>query len=154
MEAMKEKGCSQILWLFGEDHLVTEVGAMNIFFLLEKDDGSKELVTSPLDRGDILPGVTRRSILELAQEWGEFEVSERALSMREVVEAADNGRLLEVFASGTAAVVSPVKAISYQGKDVEVASGDSVGHLTKRVFDTLTDIQYGRVEHPWSVVID
>ncbi|CAM9162238.1 unnamed protein product [Discosporangium mesarthrocarpum] len=153
MQAMKDHGCAQILWLFGEDHLVTEVGAMNIFFLIEKEGGGKELITSSLDTGDILPGVTRRCVLDLAHEWGEFDVSERALPMREVAKAADEGRLLEVFGTGTAAVVSPVRAVSYMGRDIEVATGDTIGPIAKRVFDTLNSIYYGLVEHPWAVNI-
>ena len=81
------RGYSQILWVFGEDDEVTEVGAMNVFFLLEREggDGTKrELVTPPLERGDILPGVTRQSILELSREWGEFDVVERSITMPEI----------------------------------------------------------------------
>ncbi len=62
-----EKGYSQVLWLFGDDDEITEVGAMNVFFVWENEDGKKEIVTPPLDRGDILPGVTRRSVVELAR---------------------------------------------------------------------------------------
>jgi branched-chain amino acid aminotransferase len=104
-EALKH-GCQQIMWLFGPEHHVTEVGAMNIFFLLKKADGKVELVTAPLTRGDILPGVTRRSILEMTREWtsktnpiavasayGDVEVSERFLPMAEVVEASKSGRV-------------------------------------------------------------
>ena len=62
-----ERGYSQVLWLFGDNHEITEVGSMNVFFVWVNDDGAKEIVTPPLGRGDILPGVTRRSILELAR---------------------------------------------------------------------------------------
>lgn len=83
-EAM-EQGYSQILWVFGEEDEITEVGAMNVFFFLEKEGGEgRELVTPPLERGDILPGVTRRSILELSRKWGEFDVVERSITMPEV----------------------------------------------------------------------
>lgn len=61
-----ERGYSQVLWLFGDDHEITEVGSMNVFFVLVNESGKKEIITPPLARGDILPGVTRRSILELA----------------------------------------------------------------------------------------
>tara|TARA_B110000971_G_C19681869_1_gene351470 strand:+ start:99 stop:323 length:225 start_codon:yes stop_codon:yes gene_type:complete len=72
------KGYHQVLWMFGEDDSVTECGAMNLFFFwVNKETGRKELVTAPLTRGDILPGVTRRSLLQLASDWGEFDVSER-----------------------------------------------------------------------------
>lgn len=76
--------CQQVLWLYGEDHEITEVGAMNLFVFLEHGNGQKELVTPPLDSGIILPGVTRRSIVELTQEWGDFKVSERKITMGEV----------------------------------------------------------------------
>ena len=81
----EQEGCQQCLWLVGEDHEITEVGAMNIFILMKNASGTgTELVTPPLDSGCILPGVTRRSILEMAREWGEFEVSERKITMGEV----------------------------------------------------------------------
>ncbi|CAM9344898.1 unnamed protein product [Ectocarpus sp. 12 AP-2014] len=159
-QALEEHGCAQVLWLFGEEDYVTEVGAMNIFFLIAKEGGGGvELVTSPLDAGDILDGVTRRSVLELAREWRELEggipleVCERRLTMGEVVKASREGRLLEVFGTGTAAVISPVNGIKYREHDIEVPSGDCIGPLAKRFWETLTDIQYGRVEHPWSVQI-
>jgi branched-chain amino acid aminotransferase len=90
-----EKGYSQILWLFGPDDQVTEVGAMNIFFVLKKASGGIELVTAPLTRGDILPGITRQSILELAREWKDqqIEVSERWITMPEIAEAEKQGRV-------------------------------------------------------------
>eukprot|EP00752_Nemacystus_decipiens_P002932 g2727.t1 len=158
--ALEEHGCAQVLWLFGDEDRVTEVGAMNIFFLLEKEGGGGgvELVTSPLG-DDVLDGVTRRSVLELASEWGTLEdgvpleVNERYLTMGEVVKASQEGRLLEVFGTGTAAVISPVNGIKYREHDIQVPSGDCIGPLAKRFWETLTDIQYGRVEHPWSVRI-
>jgi branched-chain amino acid aminotransferase len=149
-EASK-KGYSQIVWLFGDE--VTEVGAMNLFFyLINKKTQRPELVTPPLTRGDILPGVTRASILELAKSWGEFDVSERFPTMHEVKEAADDNRLLEAFGAGTAAVVSPISCIQYKGQDIEIPA---VGKLTKRVWDEITGIQYGNKEGPpgWSVII-
>lgn len=160
VKAQEEHGCAQILWLFGDDHYVTEVGAMNIFFLMEKEGGEGvELVTSPLDAGDILDGITRRSVLELAKEWQtleggvRLEVSERRLTMGEIAKTAKEGRLLEVFGTGTAAVIAPVKSIKYIDEDIKVPSGEKIGPLAKRFWDSITDIQYGRVEHPWSVRI-
>ena len=81
---------------------------MNLFILLRRGDGSKELVTPPLDKGTILPGVTRRSIIELCSTWPDLAVTERKITMSEVMTALAEGRLLEMFGSGTAAVVSPV----------------------------------------------
>uniref|UniRef100_I2CQ49 Branched-chain amino acid aminotransferase n=1 Tax=Nannochloropsis gaditana (strain CCMP526) TaxID=1093141 RepID=I2CQ49_NANGC len=128
---------------------------MNVFFFWINEQGEKELITAPLCRGDVLPGVTRRSILELAGKWREFKVTERAVGMKEVVKAKKEGRLLEAFGAGTAVVVCPIRAILYEEEDVVVIKeGDDVGPLTKRMWDALTDIQYGKVDHPWSVLID
>ena len=125
---------------------------MNVFFFLRNKVSNRlELVTAPLTRGDILPGVTRDSILYLARQWGEFDVSERFLTMEELKNAADEGRLVEAFGAGTAAVVTPIEAIQYKGKDIIVP----LGSLSQRIWDALTGIQYGRVEGPsgWSVVL-
>jgi branched-chain amino acid aminotransferase len=147
------KGYAQVLWLFGEDHQITEVGAMNIFFLLKNKDGTTELTTAPLDRGDILPGVTRRSILELAREMPDLTVSERWLTMPELLEASKEGRILEAFGAGTAAVIAPVKAISYNKEEIIIPTGDDAGPIAKRMWNVLADIQYGKVEHDWSWLI-
>lgn len=147
------RGYSQILWIFGEDEEITEVGAMNVFFFLEKENGDeRELVTPPLTRGDILPGVTRQSILELTREWGEFDVVERSITMPEIRDAASRGKLIEAFGAGTAAVVTPISEIQYKGIDIVISAP---GNLTERLFQKLMDIQYGRVEGPkgWSVKI-
>lgn len=144
-------GYDQVLWLFGDDDAITEVGSMNVFFFLDNaKTGRKELITAPLDRGDILPGVTRRSIIELAAAWGEFDVVERYPTMPEIRDAAHEGRLIEAFGAGTAAVVSPISCIRYQGADIEI---NATGELTQRIWDELTGIQYGKVEGPdgWSV---
>jgi len=147
-------GCSQVLWLFGPDHQITEVGAMNIFFVLKKKDtGKLELVTAPLTRGDILPGVTRNSILATAREWREFDVDERWVTMGEIAEAEADGRLVEAFGAGTAVVISPVRGIMYNGKEIKVPTGDNAGPIASRMWKTLYDIQYGKVSHPWSIVV-
>lgn len=146
-------GYDQILWLFGEEKTITEVGAMNVFFFLANaDTGRKELVTPPLIRGDILPGVTRRAILDLAREWNEFDVVERFPTMNEIRDAGRQGRLLEAFGAGTAAVVSPISCIRYEGEDIAVKA---TGPLTKRVWDEITSIQYGKVVGPegWSIIV-
>ncbi|CAE7243073.1 bcaA [Symbiodinium sp. KB8] len=152
-----DRGYSQVLWLFGDQDggQVTEVGIMNLFILWVNEEGEKELVTAALD-GTILPGVTRDSILELARSWGEFKVTERSVTMGEVTRAIESGRLIEAFGSGTAAVVAPIKRVHFQGKDYPVPIEEELqsGVTTKRVWDELKDIQYGNVEHPWSVVID
>ena len=152
------KGYSQILWLFGEEHYMTEVGTMNLFvYWINKETGRKELVTAPITRGDILPGVTRQSILELCREWKEFDVREETLTLPEVRTAIQENRLLEIFGSGTAAVISPVSTIYYQGEDLKIpldGPDGKAGVLTQRLWKAITDIQYGRIpNHPWSVVI-
>lgn len=148
-------GYSQVLWLYKENgqDTITEVGAMNVFFCIaDPETGTPELVTAPLDRGDILPGVTRDSILHLARGWGNLNVSERFLSMQEVIQASQEGRLLEAFGAGTAAVVTPISCIRYRGQDIEIPA---TGDVTHRVWDEVTGIQYGTIEGPpgWSVVI-
>jgi len=155
-----KKGYSQVLWLIGKEHYVTEVGTMNQFFLWrEKNGGGLELVTAPLD-GTILPGVTRDSILTLCREWNEFKVSERPYTMKEVVEAVHEGRMIESFGAGTAAIVSPVKKIHYQGEDLVIPldpedTSSQAGKLAKRLSQSIMDIQYGRAQDPhgWSIVI-
>uniref|UniRef100_A0A7S1XY40 Branched-chain-amino-acid aminotransferase n=1 Tax=Phaeomonas parva TaxID=124430 RepID=A0A7S1XY40_9STRA len=147
----------KVLWLFGEDHLATEVGTSNVFFVIDdKSTGVPELVTPPLDRGDILPGITRKSILELASGsgWGEgyenLTVSERDVSMKEIADAAAEGRLKEAFGAGTAAIVTPIACINYKGDDIQFPTGEGAGPITQRVFNDMMDIQFGRVDCPWS----
>lgn len=153
-QAVKEHGVSQILWLFGPDHQVAEVGAMNIFFVIKNaKTGEKELITPTLSGGDILPGVTRDSILEIAKTWKDVKVSERIITMGEIVTASKEGRLLEAFGAGTAAVISPVKGIIYNGEEIHVPTGENVGEVAQNLWNTLTSIQYGKLPHPWSVKI-
>ncbi|KAJ1919157.1 branched-chain-amino-acid transaminase bat2 [Tieghemiomyces parasiticus] len=156
-EQAAQHGCQQVLWLIGEQHELMEVGTMNLFIFWTNREGQRELITPVLD-GTILPGVTRDSILSLARTWGEFEVSERKLYMNELVEAERDGRLHEVFGSGTAAIVSPVKRISYLGQDIHIPLDPAnpegqAGPLTQRFNDTLMGIQYGDIPHEWSVVV-
>jgi|EP01033_Poteriospumella_lacustris_P000003 branched-chain amino acid aminotransferase len=153
-QAAKDHGVSQILWLFGKDHQVAEVGAMNIFFVIKNaQTGEKELITPTLEGGDILPGVTRDSIIEIAKTWTNVKVSERVINMGEVVAASKEGRLLEAFGAGTAAVISPVKGIVYNGEEIHVPTGENVGEVAQSLWNTLTSIQYGKIPHPWSVKI-
>ena len=153
-----EKGFSQVLWLVGPELAVTEVGTMNFFVLWRNAAGERELITAPLD-GTILPGVTRDSILALARGWGDFKVAEATFTMGELAAALREGRVEEAFGAGTAAVVSPVKALHYDGTDFAVplgkgaGAGAGAGPVTQRFWKELLDIQYGRKEHPWSVVI-
>ncbi|KAK3893274.1 hypothetical protein Pcinc_002906 [Petrolisthes cinctipes] len=144
------KGLHQVLWLFGPEHRITEVGAMNIFIFLDKGNGEKELVTPPLD-GLILPGVTRDSLLTLAREWGEFQVSERDITMTELVQASHDKKLLEMFGAGTAAVVTPVGSIHYQDQVINIPTMDHDQPLNQRFYKTITGIQYGRIPSPWAI---
>ena len=138
-------GYSQVLWLDAIEHrYVEEVGTMNIFFAL-KD----ELVTPPLG-GTILPGVTRDSVIQIARSWG-LKVSERAISIDEVVERARTGELLEAFGTGTAAVIAPVGVLSYKGKETTI-SGNKTGPLAKRLYDSLTGLQHGEEPDPFGWV--
>ncbi len=141
-EEAKAAGFTQVLWLDGTERTsVEEVGTMNIFFRL-----GDELVTPPLE-GTILPGITRDSVIRLASHWG-ITVSERRISMPEVIGAHARGKLREVFGSGTAAVISPVSELVFQGESLVIADG-RVGDWTQRLFDTLTGIQYGKMEDPF-----
>ncbi|UCG13514.1 MAG: branched-chain amino acid aminotransferase [Deltaproteobacteria bacterium] len=135
-------GYTQVLWLDAKERrYVEEVGTSNIFFLI-KD----ELVTPPLG-GTILAGVTRDSVLQLGLHWG-LQVSERPVSIEEVVDGCKRGTLKEMFATGTAAVISPVGEIHYKGEDFSVADGKT-GELSQRLYDEITGIQYGRKEDPF-----
>eukprot|EP01064_Diplonema_japonicum_P027902 TRINITY_DN4160_c0_g1_i1.p1 TRINITY_DN4160_c0_g1~~TRINITY_DN4160_c0_g1_i1.p1 ORF type:complete len:382 (+),score=91.50 TRINITY_DN4160_c0_g1_i1:37-1182(+) len=146
VDAAKD-GYSQILWL-GPNETVTEVGAMNLMFVFKKADGTKELVTSPLD-GTVLPGVTRDSILKLVSGIEGYSVCERELRMPDILEKHRNNELLECFGTGTAAIVSPVDAINYKGDNMNIpVPSDS---LAMKVMNTIQDIQYGDVPHEWSV---
>lgn len=136
-----KEGYTQVLWLDGVEHkYVEEVGAMNIFFVI---DG--ELV-SPALNGSILPGVTRDSVLALAKLW-DIPCAERRISIREVLDAQKQGKSLEIFGTGTAAVISPVGQIKY-GEEIVVINNNEVGPMTQKFYDTLTDIQYGKTDDP------
>lgn len=148
------RNCQQVLWLFGPEQLVTEVGTMNLFVFWRNKQGETELITAPLD-GTILEGVTRQSVLDLAREWKEFKVSEKYFTMPELAEALSNGQVIEMFGAGTAATVSPIASILYndQTYKVPLAEGES-GTLAKRMMNTLFDIQYGVVpHHPWAPIV-
>jgi len=146
-EALK-MGCAQVLWLDARERkYVEEVGTSNIFFVIGDD-----LITPPLT-GSILPGVTRDSVILLAKSWG-INVLEKRLSMDEILNSIADGTLKETFASGTAAIVSPVGKIHYRGKDHVISDGNT-GPLTERLYNEILRIQYGEKEDPfgWRVKI-
>ncbi|XP_010613563.1 branched-chain-amino-acid aminotransferase, cytosolic [Fukomys damarensis] len=147
-----EKGCQQVLWLYGEDHQITEVGTMNLFLYWINEDGEEELATAPLD-GIILPGVTRQSILDLAREWDEFKVSERYLTMGDLTSALEGNRVREMFGSGTACIVCPISDILYKDQMMHIPTMESGSKLAKRILDKLSDIQYGKEKSDWTIVV-
>ncbi|GFN78731.1 Branched-chain-amino-acid aminotransferase, partial [Plakobranchus ocellatus] len=156
--ALKEHNCQQVLWLFGDDHLMTEVGSMNLFIYWINENGEEEMVTPALESGIVLPGITRKSLLQLAQEWNEFKVTEQDIPMKKFVKALKEGRVREVFGAGTACVVSPVNKIIYEGEELHIGSESETqsqsSSLTQRFYDTLLDIQYFRTPHKWMETLD
>ncbi len=141
----EEKGYTQVLWLDGVHRkYIEEVGAMNVMFKI----GGK--IITPALTGSVLPGITRKSCVELLKDWG-YTVEERAFSVDELFEAAENGTLEEAWGTGTAAVVSPIGHLFYNDKEYTVAD-NKIGELTQKLYDELTGIQWGKREdkHGWT----
>jgi branched-chain amino acid aminotransferase len=141
-------GYTQVLWLdSSEKRYVEEVGTSNIFFVI-----GNELITPPL-AGSILPGVTRNSVITLASHLGK-KVVERPISIAEVIKTSKNGSLKEAFASGTAAVISPVGHINFRDKEYAI-NGGKTGVLAEKLYNEILNIQYGMAEDPfgWRVKI-
>ncbi len=137
-----ENGCDQVVFLDTVDRKwVEELGGMNLYFVL--DDGT---VVTPELSGSILEGITRASIIELCGKLG-YQVQERKFSVDEWREGVASGRITEVFACGTAAVVTPVGTLKWRGG--EVGSDEGTGPLTLKIRQALVDIQYGRAEDPF-----
>jgi len=142
-------GYSQVLWLDGvQRKYIEEVGAMNIFF---KINGK---VVTPKLNGSILPGVTRNSCIALCKSWG-LDVEERLVSVDELISAARDGSLEEVWGSGTAAVISPVGHLRYEDDVMKINNGQ-IGEVSQKLYDTLTGIQLGKIKGPegWVVTVD
>ena len=138
-EKAEKLGFTQVLWLDGvERKYIEEVGAMNVMM---KIDG--EIVT-PMLSGSILPGITRKSIIELLKSKG-YPVSERKISIDEIIDALKSGKMEEFWGCGTAAVVSPVGELYYEGETYTI-NDNKIGETTQMLYDTLTDIQWGRAE--------
>lgn len=138
-ENAKKEGYAQVLWLDGvERKYIEEVGAMNIFFVI-----NDELITPSLN-GSILPGITRDSVIQLGKKWN-MNVSERQLSIDEVMAASKDGSLKEVFGSGTAAVISPVGEVRY-GDDIMQIGDGKPGEIAVKFNSAITDIQYGKAD--------
>lgn len=145
-EEAAKQGFDQVLWLdAAEKKYVEEVGSMNMFFVIGDE------VVTPMLTGSILPGITRKSSIELLSARG-YQVSERRISMDEIIAAAESGALKEAFGTGTAAVVSPVGSFTFKGKTYEVGGG-KMGPVTQLLYDEITGIQRGEIadEHGWIV---
>lgn len=136
----EQMGYAQVLWLDGiHRKYIDEVGAMNVFFVI---DGV--VITPELTDGNILPGVTRRSVIELLKSWG-VPVEERKLSIDEVIEAHKTGKLNEAFGTGTAAVISPVGELFDNGETM-IINNNEIGAISRKLYDALTGIQWGKCE--------
>ncbi|MDR2354621.1 MAG: branched-chain amino acid aminotransferase [Clostridiales Family XIII bacterium] len=147
-EKAHAKGFSQVLWLDGaERKYVEEIGTSNAFFVI---DG--EVFTAPL-AGTILPGITRDSVITLLKEWG-VPVREERFTIDSVFKAYEDDKLSEVFASGTAAVISPVGDMRWKDREIQINRGD-IGALSKRLYDTITGIQTGELpdKYGWTVEV-
>lgn len=148
-ERAEKKGYSQVLWLDGvERKYIEEVGAMNVMFKINGE------VVAPMLTGSILPGITRKSCLEVLRKEG-YKVVERRISVDELAEAMQNGTLEEAWGTGTAAVVSPIGELCYKDMIYTVNDG-KIGGVTQHLYDTLTGIQWGKIEdtYGWIVPID
>jgi len=147
-EVAEDAGYSQVLWLDGKEHkYIEEVGSMNVFFKI-----NGEVVTPELN-GSILAGITRDSIINLLKHWN-VPVTERKLSMDELVQASKEGKLEEAFGAGTAAVISPIGELFYKEEKLVVNNGET-GELTRKLYDELTGIQNNKVDDPfgWRVLV-
>ena len=145
----EKMGYSQVLWLDGEHRkYVEEVGTMNIMFKI-----AGEIYTAPLE-GTVLPGVTRDSLIHILRDWG-YKVNETHLSVDDLMKAGHDGTLEEAFGTGTAAVVSPVGEFVYKDDSV-VVNDFKIGELTQKLYDTLTGIQWGKLEdkYGWTTPVE
>lgn len=138
-EKAEKENYSQVLWLDGRERkYIEEVGAMNVFF---KINGK---VITPSLEGSILPGITRRSVIELLKTWG-ISVEERKITIDELIESYNNNQLEEAFGTGTAAVISPIGEFNYNGK-IMVVNNNKIGDLSQKLYDHLTGIQWGKIK--------
>lgn len=148
-EEAHEQDYEQVLWLDGvEQKYVEEVGSMNIFFVIDGE------VITPQLTGSVLPGITRKSAIEICKSKG-YKVTERRISIEEIAQAYDDGKLDEVFGTGTAAVISPVGHLKW-GDKIMTINNNEIGSVSQMLYDTLTGIQWGTIEDTfnWIVKID
>ena len=142
-ELVGKDGYAQVLWLDGvSKKYIEEVGSMNVFFKI-----NGEIITPALN-GSILQGVTRDSVIQLLKHWG-LPVTERRIAMQEIIDAFHNDTLEEAFGTGTAAVISPIGQLHFEGQNITFNEGKT-GDVAKRVYETITGIQYGRTEDPFN----
>jgi branched-chain amino acid aminotransferase len=145
------QGFDQILWVYGEDDIVTEAGTMNFLMHWRNKEGVEELITAPLSDGTILPGVTRDTCLALAKQWG-IKTAEKRFTMKDVIDASKEGRILEAFGAGTAAIISPVKAISFKGTEIPIPTNPQ--GLGAKFSEAILAIQHGETASPWAIDLD
>lgn len=146
-EVVGKDGFAQVLWLDGvSKQYVEEVGSMNVFFKI-----NGEIITPALN-GSILQGVTRDSVLHMLKHWG-IPVTERKIAMQEIVEAYQDGILEEAFGTGTAAVISPIGQLTFEGKNM-IINNEETGDIAKRLYETLTGIQYGTESDPFNWITE
>lgn len=147
LDIAKKNNCDQVLWLDSrEKKYIEEVGAMNVFFVIKG-----KLVTPKLN-GSILAGVTRNSVLQLANDLG-VEVEERSITIAEVVSGIQSGAVTEIFCSGTAVSIVPVKALRYEECDY-VIQGEASSSLAKKLYDILLNIQHGIISDPYGWMLE
>lgn len=141
------KGFTQVLWLDGvERKYIEEVGAMNVMFKI-----AGEIVT-PMLTGSILPGITRKSCIEVLKSKG-YKVSEKLISVDDLIDALENGTLEEAWGCGTAAVVSPIGQLYYNNKTYTI-NNNEIGEVTQSLYDELTGIQWGRKEDKFGWIVE
>lgn len=143
----EKQNYTQVLWLDGvERKYIEEVGTMNVFFVIGDE------VVTPALQGSILGGITRLSTIELLRSWG-YNVSERRISIDEVAKAYDEGKLVESFGTGTAAVISPIGELKWGDKIMTINNG-KIGEISQKLYDNLTGIQWGKIEDKFGWVVE
>jgi branched-chain amino acid aminotransferase len=145
-QKVHDMGFEQILWLDGEKRqYIEEVGTSNVFFLID------DVFVTPSLEGTILNGITRKSVIDLLKHWGET-VEERRITIDELYEAYQQGKIKEAFATGTAAVISPIGALGW--KDAEMTFNDGkIGEYSQKIYDTLYGVQTGNLEDPLNWIV-
>lgn len=142
-----DQNYSQVLWLDGvEKKYIEEVGSMNVFFVIDGE------VITPALVGSILPGITRKSCIEMLKDMG-YKVAERRLSIQEVADAYKAGKLNEAFGTGTAAVISPIGHIKW-GDLVMDINNNEIGEISQKLYDELTGIQWGRIPDRYNWIVE